>query len=198
MFDCGGTMVLRVNWTCAATVVGTAVLGYAIGYWVHAPPPPAFVTTSRLSSATAVQTPICNCWFGSPANDRDCTSHGLSRCIACDTGYYINSRKTQCCVSARHRRHRTSHKPVAPTCTQTPLDRDPKWTAFSDIVDVLNCLDAPWHIDFGTLLSFYRDCRLADKDIHVTIKLGWVQTNLAVRTCHAHMACQQIRMAGIY
>ena len=50
-----------------------------------------------------------------------------------------------------------------------------KWDAFATAVGALNSLDVPFSLHGGTLLDYYRDCRIATHDMDIVIPLTWRQ-----------------------
>lgn len=47
------------------------------------------------------------------------------------------------------------------------------WDTFTNIVTILNQMNAPYNLHGGSLLSWYRDCSLGASDIDFTIDLKW-------------------------
>ena len=53
------------------------------------------------------------------------------------------------------------------------------WDTFTNILTILNQMNAPYNLHAGTLLSWYRDCSLGGSDIDFTIDLSWFTKNNA-------------------
>lgn len=64
--------------------------------------------------------------------------------------------------------------PAESVCNQTE-QMDVKWTVFSVAVEALNRLGAPYNLHQGTLLNYYRDCALNDRDVDIAIRMDWWQ-----------------------
>lgn len=47
------------------------------------------------------------------------------------------------------------------------------WDTFTNILTILNQMNAPYNLHGGTLLSWYRDCSLGASDIDFTVDLSW-------------------------
>ena len=54
-----------------------------------------------------------------------------------------------------------------------------KWLVFTDVIHVLDRLNAPYNIHAGTILGFVRDRELKDSDIDIAVSSEWMKTNNA-------------------
>ena len=64
---------------------------------------------------------------------------------------------------------KTSH------CTAKPSGK--MWDIFSEMVEILNELQAPWILYAGSLLFYYRDCKVAYDDFDFQLELDWMTEN---------------------
>ena len=60
-------------------------------------------------------------------------------------------------------------------CTTKPSGK--MWDVFSNAVNILNEMKAPWILYSGSLLFYYRDCKIPHDDLDIQLDLDWMVKN---------------------
>ena len=64
---------------------------------------------------------------------------------------------------------------IIPVCEKKTSGK--MWNVFSDAVNILNDLEAPWILYSGSLLFYYRDCKVPHDDLDIQLDLDWMVKN---------------------
>ena len=71
--------------------------------------------------------------------------------------------------------HQRKPKKTTPRCTTKPSGK--MWDVFSNAVTILNDFKAPWIMYAGSLLFYYRDCKLPHDELDIQLDLDWMNKN---------------------